>query len=129
MARATLVSHFVAFCFFGVLLTSSALFAAVIASIQPFFECMRVRDASMLFLESSWDFLTRSGLCVGLLESSTTLSMRVHTSDGSLEVSSLFGSPTRGSAPVAGKARVFDVTDVFAGVFEALATLCMHVRV
>ena len=60
MAWVRLVSRFVAFCFFGVLLTSSTLFAAVIVSIQLFCECMHVRDASLLFLESSWDFLIRS---------------------------------------------------------------------
>ena len=40
-----------------------------------------------------------------------------------------FWLTTHGSSPVAGKSRVFDITDTFAGVFETLATLCMHVHV
>ena len=45
-------------------------------------------------------------------------SVHVHASDMSIELSSLAGSPTRSSAPAAGKSGVFRVTDAFEGVFE-----------
>ena len=51
------------------------------------------RLASVLFPESSRDFLTHYGVCVGLFEPSTALGMHVHTSDASVGLSSLFGSP------------------------------------
>ena len=142
------MGEFGGFDFFGVLLTCSVLFSVIIALIRLFSACVHVHDASALFLgfrgsswrgfglaagkfdflQSSWDFLTRSGVFVGLLESSARLSVHVHVYNASVELSSLFGSPTRGSAPVAGKSGFFYVTDVFAGVFESLATFCARVR-
>ena len=79
------IGEFGGFGFFGVFLTSSVLFAAIIASIRPFCACVHVHNASALFLglwgssgrgfglaagkfdflQSSWDFLMRSGVSVG----------------------------------------------------------------
>ena len=67
-------------------------------------------------------------LHLGLLELVTALCMRVHVSDTSDQLSSLFGSPMRSIAPLAGKSGVSDVTDTFLGVFEWLATLCVCAR-
>ena len=64
-----------------------------------------------------------SNLSVGLLESSTTLCMYVHASVG---FSSRFGSPMRGSAPLAGKSCV---TDMFSGLVKLLMmpSICVPV--
>ena len=120
------IGEFGGFGFIGVLLTSSLLFAAIIASIRPFYACVHVHNASALFqafwaplggfglaagkfdfLQSSWDCLTRSGMSVALLGSSATLSVHVHASDTSVELSSRSGSPTHSSAPVAGSPGFF----------------------
>ena len=65
-------------------------------------------------------------LSVGLVESSAMFCMRVHASVG---LSSLFGSPTRGSAHLVGKSCITDVSDTFTGLFELPASLsvCVHV--
>ena len=67
----------------------------------------------------------RSELSVGLIESSAMLCVRVHASDASVGLSSLFGSPTRGSAHLVSKSRITDVSDTFAGLFELPASLCV----
>ena len=54
--------------------------------------------------------------------------MHVYVSDTSDRLSSLFGSPVRNIAPLAGKSGVSDVTDTFSGVFKLLAMLCMRAR-
>ena len=68
-------------------------------------------------------------LSVGLVESSAMFCVHVHASDASVGLSSLFGSPTRGSAHLVGKSRITDVSDTFTGLFELPASLsvCVHV--
>ena len=56
-----------------------------------------------------------SKLPIGLLKSSAMLCMRVHVSDASVGLSSLFGPSPCGTAPLASKSHI---TDMFAGLFD-----------
>ena len=66
-------------------------------------------------------------LSVGLLESSAMLCVHVHASDVSIGLSSLSGLPMRGSVYLVGKSCITDVSDMFAGLFELPASLCVRV--